>query len=318
MKKIISFLLSLLIILTSAVLYADTAGGWVKYPGNPVLGGKLGVCFDVTLLKEGDLYKMWFSWRTKRSMGYTESRDGIHWSEPKVVLSPTESGWEELINRSSVVKKDGKYFMWFTGQTRTHSRIGLAVSEDGINWTRVQKDPVLIAEETWEKTSVMCPHVLWNEKEKVFQMWYSGGEQYEPNAIGYAESTDGIHWRKRAENPVFAADPNTPWEQHKVTACQVFPWEGKYLMFYIGFENEHLARIGIARSEDGAMNWERLPENPIIGPDEGTWDASACYKPFVIFDEQADRWLLWYNGRNRNIEQIGLVTHDGKELGFSK
>ena len=168
MKKIISFLLSLLIILTSAVLYADTAGGWVKYPGNPVLGGKLGVCFDVTLLKEGDLYKMWFSWRTKRSMGYTESRDGIHWSEPKAVLSPTESGWEELINRSSVVKKDGKYFMWFTGQTRTHSRIGLAVSEDGINWTRVQKDPVLIAEETWEKTSVMCPHVLWNEKEKVF------------------------------------------------------------------------------------------------------------------------------------------------------
>jgi hypothetical protein len=31
----------------------------------------------------------------------------------------------------------------------------------------------------------MCPHVNWDEK-GVFKMWYSGDEQYEPNAIGYA------------------------------------------------------------------------------------------------------------------------------------
>ncbi len=87
-------------------------------------------------------------------------------------------------------------------------------------------------------------------------------------------------------------------------------------MFYIGFENEHLARIGIARSKDGQTGWIRNAANPIIGPDEGKWDASACYKPFVIYDEKADRWLLWYNGRNGGVEQIGLVTHEGKDLGF--
>ena len=27
-------------------------------------------------------------------------------------------------------------------------------------------------------------------------MWYSGGEQYEPDAIGYATSKDGIDWTK--------------------------------------------------------------------------------------------------------------------------
>ncbi|HKM52332.1 MAG TPA: hypothetical protein VJY33_02920 [Isosphaeraceae bacterium] len=32
----------------------------------------------------------------------------------------------------------------------------------------------------------MCPHVLWDEQAKLYRMWYSGGEQYEPNAIGFA------------------------------------------------------------------------------------------------------------------------------------
>lgn len=318
MKKFfLSFVLVFVFVFAAAVVQAGTNGGWVKYPENPVLGGDLGVCFDVTLLKDGDLYKMWFSWRTKASIGYTESRDGAHWSEPLIVLAPDPScGWEIRLNRASVVKKDGKYFMWYTGQTQKESRIGMAESPDGIHWTRVQKAPAMVAEEPWEKVAVMCPHVLWNEEAKLFQMWYSGGEQYEPNAIGYATSPDGLRWTKRAGNPVFAADPNTAWEQHKVTACQVFPWNGEYMMFYIGFENEHLARIGIARSKDGQTGWVRNAANPIIGPDEGKWDASACYKPFVIYDEKADRWLLWYNGRNGSVEQIGLVTHEGKDLGF--
>ena len=101
-----------------------------------------------------------------------------------------------------------------------------------------------------------------------------------------------------------------------MTAAQVFPWNGEYLMFYIGFENEQLARIGMARSKDGLSGWQRSAFNPILGPDKGKWDASACYKPFVIYDEAAGRWLLWYNGRNGNVEQIGLATHEGKDLGF--
>jgi hypothetical protein len=33
----------------------------VKYEGNPVLGGALGTCFDIAVLKEGDTLRMWFS-----------------------------------------------------------------------------------------------------------------------------------------------------------------------------------------------------------------------------------------------------------------
>ena len=44
------------------------------------------------------------------------------------------------------------------------------------------------------------------------------------------------------------------------------------------------------------------------------WDQDACYKPYAIFD--GTKWLLWYNGRHGELEQIGLVTHEGEDLGF--
>jgi predicted GH43/DUF377 family glycosyl hydrolase len=164
----------------------------------------------------------------------------------------------------------------------------------------------------------MCPDVMWETVGKVFCMWYSGGEQYEPDAIGFATSADGNMWRKREANPVFKADPTNTWEQHKVTACQVVRREDWYYMFYIGFFDLHKAQIGIARSRDGLTNWQRHPGNPIISPTKDGWDHDACYKPYAIFDEARQRWMLWYNGRKGDVEQIGLATHEGEDLGFGK
>ena len=44
-------------------------------------------------------------------------------------------------------------------------------------------------------------------------MWYSGGDQYEPNAIGYATSRDGLKWSKHENNPIFK--PNRIWPGKK-------------------------------------------------------------------------------------------------------
>ena len=51
----------------------------------PVMGGKYGTCFDISVLKERDTYRMWLSWRPKKSIALVESKDGIHWSEPPSV-----------------------------------------------------------------------------------------------------------------------------------------------------------------------------------------------------------------------------------------
>ena len=49
----------------------------------------------------------------------------------------------------------------------------------------------------------MCPDVVWDGDSHQYRMWYSGGEQNEPNAIGYATSPDGLTWTKHADNPIF-------------------------------------------------------------------------------------------------------------------
>jgi predicted GH43/DUF377 family glycosyl hydrolase len=280
-----------------------------------VLGGGLGTCFDVALLREGDTLRMWFSWRPKKSLALVESKDGIHRSEPEIVLGPNaKTDWEADINRPVVLRRGDLYHLWYTGQARGRSWIGYATSSDGKHWDRKSPRPVLSAESPWEKVAVMCPHVLWEEASQQFRMWYSGGEQNEPNAIGYATSRDGLNWTKHATNPVFQPDAGAAWERHKVTACQVVPHGGWHLMFYIGFRDEAHAQIGLARSKDGITGWDRHPANPVIRPGCDQWDHDACYKPFAILDQ--GRWLLWYNGRRGRVEQIGLATHEGEDLGF--
>ncbi len=300
---------------------SGTRAGWVKYEGNPVLGGEYGTCFDIGVVRAENVYKMYFSWRPKQSIALSESKDGFSWSEPEIVLGPrkTEEGWEDELNRPCVVYKDNQYHMWYTGQYKPGeadgtSHIFYAVSRDGRHFERVSEKPVLYPEQAWEKKAVMCPDVLWDADENVFKMWYSAGEQYEPNAIGYAKSTDGRHWKKLEQNPIFSADPHSEWEKHKAAACHVVKEKECYYMFYIGYHNEDYAQIGIARSADGISGWERHPQNPIIAPDPGAWDSEACYKPYTIYD--GEKWMLWYNGRTKTLEQIGTAVHEGYELGF--
>jgi predicted GH43/DUF377 family glycosyl hydrolase len=239
----------------------------------------------------------------------------MRWGEPVIVLGPNpKTDWEHDINRPIVVKCSDGYHMWYTGQARGHSYIGYAKSSNGRDWNRVSGEPVISSDSDWEKVAVMCPHVIWDGKAKLFHMWYSGGEQYEPDAIGYATSPDGIRWKKLLTNPIFRPNPDMSWEKCKVAACQVIKHSGWYYMFYVGFHDVHLAQIGIARSRDGTSNWERHPFNPIIRPSRKDWDRDACYKPFAIYDNQ--QWMLWYNGRRSQVEQIGLAIHKGEDLGF--
>ena len=228
---------------------AQKGNGWVKYADNPVLGDpvRLGTCFDVNVVKgKSAKFDMYFSWRPKKSIAVCSSDDGIHWTEPEIVLRPDSAcGWEQIINRASVVRKDGKWHMWYTGQVlggrsrKGTSKVGYAVSDDGRVFRKVQQDPVMVAEATFEHDNVMCPHVIWDARRGAWRMWYSAGEQYEPNVNCYAESKDGIKWEKSPLNPVMAKGTRE-WEQNRVGGCEVHPLpDGTFVMFYIGYKDIH-------------------------------------------------------------------------------
>jgi beta-1,2-mannobiose phosphorylase / 1,2-beta-oligomannan phosphorylase len=81
------------------------------------------------------------------------------------------------------------------------------------------------------------------------------------------------------------------------------------------------ATVNLARSKDGLTNWESSLENPIVAPffetiiwsgrEEHGWSCDSVYKPFVLYDKKSEQWLLWYNGRCRDWERIGLSTRRG-------
>jgi beta-1,2-mannobiose phosphorylase / 1,2-beta-oligomannan phosphorylase len=192
------------------------------------------------------------------------------------------------------------------------SWIGTATSPDGVHW-RKHGAPVLSPQEPWEKQALQCPNVVFDAASGLFQMWYSGGDQYEPDAVGFATSADGVQWTRHAGNPIFA--PSGGWEDDKIGSFQVRRVGGWYYAFYNAFQHApFVSRIGMARSPDGVTNWERHPANPIISVGQrGSWDAAMVYKPTALWDAQRGRWDVWFNASQRlnHEERIGHAWSEG-------
>ncbi len=289
------------------------AGSFAKYSDSPILGSRAtGTLFDASVRETpGGRLRMDVSWRARQSLAVCFSDDGIRWTEPVITLTGNPgSGWEDIVNRNCVLPDpDGGYRMWYTGQiwegSRGQSRIGMAHSADGLHFERFRREPVLVPEADYEGESVMNPFVRYENGR--YRMWYAAGETYEPNVICYAESADGIRWEKFGQNPIFSCAPENFYEQNRIGACEVLPEDGGYLMFYIGYRDIDTACICAARSPDGITGWTRVPENPLVTPTPGAWDADACYKPAAV--RSADgTYRLWYNGRRGGEEYIGYAS----------
>ncbi len=284
-----------------------------KYKGNPVFGNaSLGTLFDVYLTAlPGGRLRMDLSTRKNDSLSVAFSEDGIRWSAPVTALGPCPaSGWEERVNRNCVLRRGDTYLMWYTGQARGNSYIGLAESKNGVDFHRVSARPVLSPEAPFEGESVMNPCVLYENG--VYRMWYSAGETYEPNVLCYAESRDGLSWEKSPLNPILEKNPAKYYEQNRIGGCQVLPHPALgYLVFYIGYRDINTACVCAACSENGVTGFHRCKANPLIYPTPGAWDADACYKPSAIYDKENDLWRIWYNGRSGGAEYIGMAEKRG-------
>lgn len=284
--------------------YPSCADGWVKNR-IPVIGKPGGESFfDPYVLRTKDAFVMYVSARNRNSIIKCTSKDGEEWIEETTAIYGLRNGkWDDCVNRACVIERDSQFLMWYTGQSNNTSCIGAAVSKDGNRFERIMDLPVIKATEKYEGVSVMNPCVIWDKNKKVFKMWYSAGENYEPDVICYAESQDGIEWKKNEHNPVLIPG-NQPFDHYKVGGCDVKIIDGKYWMFYIGYENIDNARICLAYSVDG-LNWFRAEHNPIIAPSAKSWDSDAIYKPSFL--AYKDFYYLWYNGRRKRAEYIGLA-----------
>ncbi|MCK9472192.1 hypothetical protein [Sulfurimonas sp.] len=122
---------------------------------------------------------------------HATSQDGINWKrdgKPAIELLVED----ECQTSCSIIKKDGKYHMFFSYRHGTHFRedssrgyrIGYASSEDFINWNRDDKKAGIdISESGWDSEMIAYPHVT--KIDGKIMMFYCGNG-FGKSGFGYA------------------------------------------------------------------------------------------------------------------------------------
>ncbi len=100
-------------------------------------------------------------------------------------------------------------------------------------------------------THVFMPCVLYNPDSSRYEMWFgASGASTRPYSIGFAYSSDGIHWAKHP-TAVLVPDPGT-WDESTVEGPSVIRENGQYKMWYHGNSlTDTIIGIGYATSPDG-------------------------------------------------------------------
>lgn len=116
----------------------------------------------------------------------------------------------EVCCASVVVDPDGTRKIWYTGRAVDGGprRIGLATwTSDGI--VKSAGNPVLAegAPGGFDDHGVSNPDVLWDAEHQLYRMWYAADGPLGLTSIGYAVSTDGVHWHPAPQNPVVTSGP---------------------------------------------------------------------------------------------------------------
>ena len=87
-------------------------------------------------MKHHGKFLMIVSERKHHGLDLLESSNGTDWQNRGAIMKRVPETWECLINRASVVIVDGIWHLWYTGQSPEISRIGHAISTDGIHYQR--------------------------------------------------------------------------------------------------------------------------------------------------------------------------------------
>jgi hypothetical protein len=87
-----------------------------------------------TVIKDKDIYDMWFSYRsgdgTKYRIGYAQSHDGLKWERKESGIDVSKSGWDsEMICYPFVFEHKGETYMLYNGNDYGKTGFGLAVLE---------------------------------------------------------------------------------------------------------------------------------------------------------------------------------------------
>ena len=168
--------------------------------------------------------------------------------EANPLLGPSEQGFDSWTTYNpAVAVKDGTFYMFYRAEDRAEkdtrwmgtSRIGLAVSQDGIHWKKHRDQPIIDATEEYELPGgCEDPRIVWAEG--VWHLLYTGYYWPKGFCICDAVSTDLLNWEKRG--PLFPK--KTAEGMKSKSACPVCDPEGRAVRIngrYVLYTNHQLA-----------------------------------------------------------------------------
>lgn len=142
--------------------------------------------------------------RTRALDGRTFYGTAGHFGKkPPVVLEPDPApSWENGVLSGPALARgpSGELLLYYAAA----GGIGVARSTDGFTFTKDAANPILKREAAWETSEVRAPSVVRLPSGR-FKMFYAAG-----NAIGEAESDDGIRFRRGSDRPVLEPAPPAP------------------------------------------------------------------------------------------------------------
>jgi hypothetical protein len=181
-------------------------------------------------------------------------------------------------------------------------------------WTKYAGNPVLEvgAPGEWDAGVVDHSEVIFDGL--TYHMWYGGGLVFHQSDIGYATSTDGVHWDKWPGNPVVVRGAPGDWDGGHIQPGAVL-WDGAtFHMWYGGCVSGDLGpcATGYATSPDG-VTWTKDPGNPVLTVgNAGSWDSLVALITAVVVEGEGFRYWYW-GGATTSTFAIGYASStDGK------
>ncbi len=312
------------------------------YPANPLDID----AYSPSVIRDNDIYKMWFSMGP--GQGYAESKDGIHWTRPagtdpvKPLGKPGEWGDFNEADAEAVKICDEYRILFPAGSTINDNwwdGVGYYHSNDGIHWISGGNNPVFYMgpEGSWDENGVGDHSFI--KDGQTWRMWFTGinfPERGYRNEFGYAESSDGLHWRKSTLNPVLMQGEPGEWDGGWLSAASVLKLGddelqtrvyagkpgGSYHCFYHGhITNDEFVsgvkRIGWAFSLDG-IHWVKYDDALTVEPpfhysdpiipwmDWGVWGYAGVRACSAIRD--GDEIKIWFSGEGVTYAGTGMAT----------
>jgi predicted GH43/DUF377 family glycosyl hydrolase len=276
--------------------------------------------------------KWYMSFVAFNGQGYNsfvaESDDLVHWREPRLAMGFGKRGEFDFggcvigaflydgydIRSPRVLKhREGRFWTLYGcypqqgGYELAPGYEGVATSDDGLTWQRAKERPILSVFDAdcgaWEKGCIYQPWLVEHDN-RFYDFYNAAGGGVEQT--GLALSTDLLHWKRYAGNPVVRVRPKG-YDEQFASDPKVFRDGDHWAMFYfgVGWGGAH---IMAAFSRD-LCHWTPHPE-PLYkaGSHPGGLDKTFAHKISLVYRPENKTFYMCYCAVGSKGRCIGLLT----------